>query len=225
MQQLYFTIGGKDHAARIDDLIVAGWTGRDKAALEHHIHELAAIGVKPPRTTPCFYRMGANLLTQADTIEVIGTDSSGEVEFVLVALPQGLYVGVGSDHTDRKVEAYGVTVSKQLCPKPLSRELWSMREVENHWDELMLRSWVTRGGRRELYQEGPVTKMLAPAELTARYLGHAGALPAGTLMYCGTQPVLGAIAGGERFEIELEDPRLKRKLQHAYATRCLEIAD
>lgn len=225
MQQLNFTIGGKDHAARIDTLIVAGWTGRDKAALEHHINELAAIGVKPPRTTPCFYRMGANLLTQADSIEVVGTDSSGEVECVLVALPEGLYVGVGSDHTDRKLEAYGVTVSKQLCPKPLSRELWNMREVEDHWDELMLRSWVTRGGRRELYQEGPVTKMLAPAELTARYLGHAGALPAGTLMYCGTQPVLGAIAGGERFEIELEDPRLKRKLQHVYATRCLEIAD
>jgi len=225
LQQLNFTIGGKDHVARIDNLIVAGWTGRDKAALEHHIAELAAIGVKPPRTTPCFYRMGANLLTQADTIEVVGTDSSGEVEFVLVALPQGVYVGVGSDHTDRKLEAYGVTVSKQLCPKPLSRELWSMREVEGHWDELMLRSWVTRGGRRELYQEGAVTKMLAPAELTARYLGRAGALPAGTLMYCGTQPVLGAIAGGERFEIELEDPRLKRKLQHAYATRCLEIAD
>jgi len=225
LQQLNFIIDGKERAARIDNLIVAGWTGRDKAALDHHIAELAAIGVKPPRATPCFYRMGANLLTQDETIEVIGTASSGEVEFVLVALPDGLYVAVGSDHTDRKVEAYGVTVSKQLCPKPVSRELWRMSDLADHWDELMLRAWVTRGGKRELYQEGLVTRMLAPDDLTRRYLGQAGALPPGTLMYCGTQPVIGAIGGGERFEVELDDPRMKRKLRHAYATRCLEIID
>mgnify|MGYP000547073933 CR=1 FL=1 len=28
--------------------MIAGWTGRDVAALEHHIEELKAIGVQPP---------------------------------------------------------------------------------------------------------------------------------------------------------------------------------
>ena len=37
-------------------LVIAGWTGRDEAALRKHIKELAEIGVKPPRTTPIFYR-------------------------------------------------------------------------------------------------------------------------------------------------------------------------
>ena len=33
-------------------LIVAGWTGRDEAALNHHIEELAAIGVPRPSSVP-----------------------------------------------------------------------------------------------------------------------------------------------------------------------------
>ena len=225
MHQLDFQIAGAVRTAAIDRLIVAGWTGRDLDAVEQHIAELAAVGVRRPATVPCFYRLGANLLTHAPAIDVAGCHSSGEVEVVLVSLAEGLYVGVGSDHTDRRVETYGVTVSKQMCPKPVSRELWAFGDIESHWDDLVLRSWVTRQGTRELYQEGPVTRMLAADDLIGRYLGRRGALPVGTAMYCGTLTVNGAIGGGERFEIELEDPRLKRTLHHAYAARCLEMAD
>jgi hypothetical protein len=222
---LEFEIDGAVRRVAIDALVIAGWTGRDEAAVERHVAELQALGVKRPRTVPCFYRVGANLLTHADAVDLTGVDSSGEVEFVLVSLADALYVGVGSDHTDRKVEAYSVTVSKQMCPKPMSRGLWTFRDVEAHWDALMLRSWVTRSGRRELYQEGPVTKMRTPQDLMSGYLGTPGVLPANTVMFCGTLAVNGAIGGGERFEIELEDPRRNRRLQHAYSARCLEIAD
>lgn len=225
MHQLDFQIAGAVRTAAIDRLIVAGWTGRDLDAVEQHIAELAAVGVRRPATVPCFYRLGANLLTHAPAIDVAGCHSSGEVEVVLISLADGLHVGVGSDHTDRRVETYGVTVSKQMCPKPVSRELWAFRDIESHWDDLVLRSWVTRQGTRELYQEGPVTRMLAADDLIGRYLGRRGALPVGTAMYCGTLTVNGAISGGDRFEIELEDPRLKRTLHHAYAARCLEMAD
>jgi uncharacterized protein DUF2848 len=225
VHQLDFQIAGAVRTAAIDRLIVAGWTGRDLDAVEQHIAELAAVGVRRPSTVPCFYRLGANLLTHAPAIDVAGCHSSGEVEVVLISLADGLHVGVGSDHTDRRVETYGVTVSKQMCPKPVSRELWAFRDIESHWDDLVLRSWVTRQGTRELYQEGPVTRMLAADDLIGRYLGRRGALPVGTAMYCGTLTVNGAISGGDRFEIELEDPRLKRTLHHAYAARCLEMAD
>ncbi len=225
MAELRFRIGAAERALRIERLVIAGWTGRDRAAVDHHIAELAAIGVKPPRAVPCYYRVGAGLLTTAAAIEVVGGDSSGEVEFVLVATPEGLCVGVGSDHTDRKVEAYGVTVSKQMCPKPVGPQLWRLAEVEDHWDSLVLRSHVVRSGRRILYQEGPVSKMLAPADLVARMPGAPKALPAGTAMYCGTLAVKGEIGGGERFEIELLDPVRKRSLAHAYEVRCLDIAD
>ena len=156
----------------VHDLVIAGWTGRDSATVEHHIAELQAIGVARPRTVPCFYRVGANLLTTEETIDVTGADGSGEVEFVLVSLPQGLYVGVGSDHTDRKVESYGVTVSKQMCPKPISRELWPFAEMKDHWDALVLRSWITRDHQKGLYQEGVVTRMLAPEDLIATLHGR-----------------------------------------------------
>ena len=87
MHRLDFEIAGATLGARIDRLIVAGWTGRDLIAVEQHIAELAAVGVRRPSTVPCFYRLGANLLTQAASIDVAGCHSSGEVEVVLLSLP------------------------------------------------------------------------------------------------------------------------------------------
>jgi Protein of unknown function (DUF2848) len=220
-----FQSEGRRYLADVRDVVIAGWTGRDAAAIEQHIAELEAIGVPRPRTTPMFYRVGANLLTTGTQLEVTGSDTSGEVEFVLLSTPDGLFVGVGSDHTDRKVEAYGVTVSKQVCPKPIGKDMWSVNEVEEHWDGLILRSWLTRDGGRRLYQEGGVTGMLSPEELISQYSSRNGSFRVGTLMYGGTLPVLGEMSGGERFEIELEDPVRKRSLKHAYYIRSLVYAD
>ena len=64
--------------------MIAGWAGRDPAAIQAHIDELAALGVAPPSTTPCFYRVSAALLTQAPAIGVLGARSGGEIECVLV---------------------------------------------------------------------------------------------------------------------------------------------
>ena len=58
----------------IRSLVIAGWTGRDEAALKKHIRELEELGVKPPKTTPIFYRVSANLLTTATEIQVSGPD-------------------------------------------------------------------------------------------------------------------------------------------------------
>jgi hypothetical protein len=220
-----FLLHSKPAVIEIHDLVVAGWTGRDSATVEHHITELQAIGVAPPRTVPCFYRVGANLITTEETIDVTGSDGSGEVEFVLVSLRQGLYVGVGSDQTDRRVESYGVTVSKQMCPKPISRELWPFAEVKDHWDALVLRSWIARNNQQLLYQEGVVTRMLAPQDLIARYTGGSATLPAGTAMFCGTMPLLAPIGPAAEFRMELEDPVLGRALHHRYSTRELPYND
>src|SRR5215510_1314677 len=102
------------------ELVIAGWTGRDEAALKKHIRELEEIGVKAPKTTPIFYRVAATLFTNAKEVQVSGPDTSGEVEFVLIRTMTDLRVAVGSDHTDRKAETVGVTLSKQLCAKPVS---------------------------------------------------------------------------------------------------------
>ena len=39
---------GATLAVEIHELIVAGWAGRDRAAVDHHIAELAELGVAPP---------------------------------------------------------------------------------------------------------------------------------------------------------------------------------
>ena len=54
---LNFTTPTGPVAVPIDNCVVAGWTGRDKAALDHHIEELAAIGVPGPSTVPLYYRV------------------------------------------------------------------------------------------------------------------------------------------------------------------------
>jgi hypothetical protein len=210
-------------AVEIEDLVIAGWTGRDVAALQHHIEELKAIGVQPPSRVPLYYRASASLLTQADRVQVLGDDTSGEVEPVLVGATDRLWVTVGADHTDRRVESYGVALSKQVCPKMIGRSAWRFEEVEPHWDKLMLRSFIHEDGRRTLYQEGSLAKIHPPRDLVAGWCNGNGKLPAGVAMFCGTLSAIGVIRPSTRFEMELEDPLLGRKLQHAYDIQALPI--
>ena len=205
---------------RIHSLVVAGWTGRDVTALEKHIRELEAIGVKRPKSTPIFYRNAASLLTTADMIEVLGEYSSGEIEYVIHAIDGDLFVGVGSDHTDRKAETINVSLSKQMCAKPVSRKTWKLSDVTPHWDQLILRSHAVIDGARTLYQEGSVASMRTPEELIRLYTGG-GSMNAGTSMFCGTLAVHGGIRPATMFEMELHDPLLKRSIVHAYKIRTL----
>ncbi len=205
-------------------LVIAGWTGRDEQALEKHIRELEDLGVARPKSTPIFYRVASSLLTTQDEIEVAGADSSGEAEFVLYSTGQGLLVGLGSDHTDRKAETMGITLAKQMCAKPVSETLWRYGDVADHWDKLVLRSWLVDAGRRTLYQEGAVTTMRAPDDLIGRYAGGDKELPRGVAMFCGTLAVKGEIRGGPEFELELDDPVLGRTIIHRYRVMALPVA-
>ena len=209
--------------APVTDLIIAGWTGSDAQAIEAHIAELEKLGVRRPAKTPIFYRGACALLTQDDAIEVVGSHASGEVEPVIVSTEQGLWLGLGSDHTDRQMEAVGVTVSKQLCAKPVCAEFWQLERVANHWDQLIVRSWITRDGERRLYQEGPLAKMRHPYELFGLYGGDDYVPAPGVVMFCGTLAVHGDLTPAESFEMELEDPVLKRRLHHSYRVRELPV--
>ena len=211
--------GLRHQTVSVEHAVIAGWTGRDSAAVEKHIKELEVLGVKRPATTPIFYRVAASRLTTDDSIEVMGSTSSGEVEFVLLQWQGRLWIGTGSDHTDREVEAYGVTVSKQMCEKPLAPQFWAFDDVAAHWDTLVLRSHATIKGKRTLYQGGSVAAMRHPEDLIARY-AKAG-LAEGTLMFCGTLAVHGGLRPAERFEFELEDPVRGRKIHHGYSVVSL----
>lgn len=206
----------------IKHLTIAGWTGRNRDAVEKHIRELEAIGVPRPTSTPIFYRVSASLLTVSASIEVMGDASSGEVEPVLVTLDGQLWVGVGSDHTDRKAETIGVTLSKQLCAKPVSSTLWRFADIKDRWDEIEIRSHIIVEGERRLYQEGTLSAMRPPGELVVLGFGGLG-LSDGSAMFCGTLPVHGGLQPSQRFEMEMRDPLSGETITAAYDVVILPV--
>ncbi len=226
MFDLTFTIDAKGATTpltlAIDQAVIAGWTGRDPVARDRHIAELEALGIARPASTPIYYRISARRLTMEDSIEVCGEQSSGEVEFVLIGWQGRVFVGLGSDHTDRKVESYSVTVSKQMCDKPVAPVLWELEEVAPHWDRMILRSYAWINGRRELYQEGTLDAMLGVDDLIRRGFAD-GKLPDGCAIFGGTFAAKGGIRPADRFECELEDPVLKRVIRHAYDVIALPV--
>lgn len=204
-------------------LVMAGWTARDPAAVEHHKKELAEFGVAPPSSVPMFYRMARDLTTTAGRIDVLGPDTSGEVEAVLVALADGLWVGLGSDHTDRKFEAVSLPLSKQLCRKVMADVLWRFDEVAPHWDQLHLRAEIEEGGERKVYQEGPLGGVLRPSDLIRAFTGGDETLPVGTMMFTGALNAIGGVRPADRFDMTLEDPVLGRAIRHGYTVEVIPI--
>lgn len=207
-----------------DTCIVAGWAGRDIQAIEEHIEELAELGVPRPSAVPLYYRIAANQLIQDDTFDVVGEHSSGEAEVLIFTHNGQSLISLASDHTDRKLEAHSVALSKQICAKPVARDAWLLDDIVDHWDQLVLRSWITENGKQVLYQEGPVGSLRTPQELAQGHFGQA-TLPEGSVMCCGTVNAIGGIRPANDFIMELHDPVLDRSIRHRYSVRVLpEIA-
>lgn len=215
------------HAVPARRYVVAGWTGRDPAGIQHHIHELARLGVPPPSTVPLYYRVSAQMLTQHENIEVLGGDSSGEAEPVLFFTAGEWWLTVGSDHTDRKVETYSVAVSKQMCPKPLATVAWRWSDVVDHQDELQLSSRIFEDGRWVDYQRGALSAIRPLASLRDGYLGQL-APHDGLFISCGTLGAIPDAAGvgvrpAEQMELTLHDPRRGRSIVHRYTAIVLPV--
>lgn len=223
MTTFYLANTGESLDIHIHQLVIAGWAGRVQAAIDEHIEELKAIGVTPPSATPLFYRVSANQLTTAPTIQVLGGQTSGEVEVVLIGSTEGTLVGIGSDHTDREAEAWSVAHSKQVCAKPVGAQVWRLDQVIDHWDDLQMASYATIDGEEALYQEGPVTGLLHPAELLNRFGLDKPELAPGQAMLCGTLPVIGELRPADAFRMVLKDPVTGLELQHRYNIQTLPV--
>lgn len=202
----------------INTAIVAGWTGRDRAGVDHHIAELAALGVAPPSTVPLFYRVSASLITHSQSIEVLGADTSGEVEPLLIHAAGKTWLGLASDHTDRALEVTSVAASKQICAKPVAGSLWPMDEVAGHLDQLLLTCEIEENGEIKRYQEGTLAAIRPLAELIA-----SSGLAEGSAMLCGTLPAIGGVRPAQRYKMALVDPVLNRSIEFGYDVQTLPI--
>jgi hypothetical protein len=207
-------------------VIIAGYTGRDQEEVRAHVSELAAQGIPAPAEVPTIFRTTLDRLTTAGEIEVVGARTSGEAEVVLLVKGQpiqDIWVGIGSDHTDRQLEMVDIPAAKQVCPKPVSSAVWRYADVRERWDNLILRSWVGESGREELYQEGRMAALLRPEDLLALLRARMGNLVDGAAIYTGTIPLIGGVfVSKPYFAAELFDEAAGRSLGLAYRTRVVE---
>ncbi len=214
---------GKTEQSRFEvkRLFNAGWAGRNRAALQHHIDELAAVGVPAPKHVPTLFALGNFLLTTSDSIQVHGEDTSGEVEYVLLWHKGEILVGVGSDQTDRRLEKHSLPKAKNLCLNVMAADVWPYDEVKEHFDDLQMECTVTREGKESLYQRDAVGSLIGPEYWISDLEKRLGGLEDGLVLFSGTIGTVAGLVSGEAYSFRMEDPVLKRSIEHRYACEVL----
>ncbi|WP_036745697.1 DUF2848 family protein [Paenibacillus sp. UNC451MF] len=205
-------------------LVIAGYTGKDQEAVKKHIDELKELGVPAPPQVPMLYDLSPELLQISEEITVVQNDGSGEAEVVLLDVGGSWYVGLGSDHTDRVLEAVSIQKSKQVCAKPVTKEVWSLESIIHRWDDIEMNSWVQVDGEEKLYQSGKLGEFLHPNDLM-RIVKDRGYVSSNMALYCGTLPLHGGFVFGGTFRAELVDKQEGRKLEIQYNTHILKNAE
>jgi len=205
----------------VRDVVLAGYTGRDQEAVRLHVEELAAHGVPAPERVPAFYRVSRDRVVAARRIDVLGPETSGEGEFLIFRWDGELWIGVGSDHTDRALERESVTRSKQICPKVVAPGVWRLGTLRERWERLTLRSFAD--GR--VYQEGPAAALLDPEDIHAMALHRSAGDGEGLLVFSGTLPLLGELIYARRFAVELVDEVRGARLHVEYEIDAADPID
>ena len=205
-------------------MVNAGYVGKNQEEVRRHIEELAAKGIPGPKSVPVLFPVVPNMLSLDQTIEVYGNETSGEVEYVLCVVTEDeVYVGLGSDHTDRHLEESDIPRSKQICPNIMSRSVWPLKEVENHWDDLLITANVDKDGEELLYQEGRLGLLLNPAELMSFVKSKIPGPLEDLIIFSGTMGTLtGEFVFGQKFSAALLDEKLNRRLEISYEVKPLD---
>lgn len=205
-------------------MVNGGYVGRDQQEVRRHIEELAKKGIPGPKSTPTLYPVLPRTLLTDEEIEVYSHETCGEVEYVLLVKDKHtIYVGLGSDHTDRHLEESDIPRSKQICPNVLGPKVWPLAEVEDHWDDLEIQSKTVKQGEEILYQKGRLALLMEPKALMEFVRSKVPDPLDGTVIFSGT---LGSLTGGfvygEEFVAQLTDPKLNRRLDLRYCIRPLD---
>jgi len=207
--EIHFTmVGGGKRTVTVRYALNAGYAGRDTAQVQHHVDELALLGVPAPSKIPTLYPLSASLVAQVGEVQVQHERTSGEAEWALVVGKDehDLLLTVACDHTDRSLEVHGVAWSKQSAPDCLGDVAWPLADIDDNLDMFTLRAWVRHGETEEHIQEGTLADLLPPSYWVEK-LHAANLLRPGTVIMSGTIPM---VAGVEQFadqwRVEMADP-------------------
>ncbi|MFT3963115.1 DUF2848 family protein [Propionivibrio sp.] len=225
MKRMWFDVIEKDGSSlptgfAIRHACLYGWAGRNQEEVKKHAAELAAHGIRGPKNMPEYFIISPCMMTQGSEITCVGEGTCGEIEFFFFVKNGEVYVGTGSEHTDRDLEAVDMIKSKAICEKVMSRQLWRYRDVREHWDQLQLTAWQTHDGVEMLYQDSPLEALLPLDNIMGLAQKMYGSLE-DVIVWSGTIPTLGGLVYGNRFRGRLHDPVLNRELAFDYAVRVV----
>lgn len=204
---------------KVRRMINLGRTSRNPSDIMKHLEELKKAGIKVSPDIPSYNPKILDRITTGNKIEVLpNSKTSGEVEYVLLfTSDNSFYVTVGSDHTDRELEKYNVVLSKQICLNVISPKVWCYEDIRDHWDDLIMRAWVKKDDKRQLYQEGKLGEMLRPEELIEKVRLRVSGDLTGAVVYSGTFPIIGGkLNFNPYFEFELIDEKKRKSIRHSY---------
>lgn len=211
--------GTVSKVASIEKLIVVGFAGRDIEKTLEHIRELEAEGIPCPKSVPVVYECSKEILTTATSLDVIGDKTSGEVEYLVLVQDGKYYIGLGSDHTDRSLEAVSIHKSKQVCLKPYATDFWDYEEIKGHFNEIRLVSTQVINGNKVEYQAGVVSDLLPIERIIAEIAAET--VVDNCLIYTGTVPLTAGFKFGEEFSCKLIDDKLQRSISLSYKIRVI----
>ncbi|AZU64397.1 DUF2848 family protein [Neobacillus mesonae] len=214
---LPLTINNDEMEIKINHVYCIGYAGRNTEKTMEHIIELEKIGVPRPKDIPALYPVRRNSLNQTGEIEVLGSQSSGEAEIVLIFGDNDdeVYITVGSDHTDRSLETIDINQSKQICDKPIAKKAWKLNEVVNHWDDLLLTSQILVNGEWQDYQRAKINEII-PLNEIKNFLTKKDVPMKNSVIFSGTVPLLDGFKYGSGFKMVFVDKVREDKIEAAY---------
>lgn len=221
---LPLTIEGTETQLKINQVYCIGYAGRSLEKTMEHIIELEKIGIPRPEEVPTLYPVRRNSLNQTGDIQVLGKESSGEAEIVLIFgdTEEEAFITVGSDHTDRSLETVDINKSKQICDKPVAKKAWKLSDVIHHWDDLILTSQVKVDGEWLDYQRAKISEII-PLNEIKDFLSKKGVAMQNSVVFSGTVPLLNGFKYGNGFKMSFIDEVRKDEIHTEYAINQLEL--
>jgi hypothetical protein len=196
-----------------------GFTIKDTAKMDRHMEEVEKIGVRRPYTDqpPMIFPMATWSTVFGSEAEVQYRRTNGEVEIVTIDNDGELFVTVGSDHTDRKLEQVSIPWSKQVAPNVVCPVVWRWEDVKDHWDQVSMECWVVHNGEKIRYQHASVSEFWSPVEMREGIRGRVAEDKGPILFLSGTVVTDdGKFKYATEWTLSLDDPVLNRRIEHTY---------
>ncbi len=196
-------------------LFNAALTGRDEKKVKEYIENLKKQGGNPSKEAPTFFKKSPYLIDTNEKLFVLDKNNSVEAEVVIIINEDNeIYITCGIDVFDKEIQLIETLKSKHIYPNHISSYVWKYELCKQHWDEIILRSWIGSNDKR-LYQETKLSYFLSPESILKKIRNKYGnnIIKEPFILFCGTCPYkIDGLPWIETFYVGLIDEHLKRTI-------------